>query len=57
MAKDKSDIEALLLKDSALGKCGEVVTLSDVEAKLYEAHGFIDTNKDAVKHAKNAQPK
>jgi hypothetical protein len=53
MAKDKSDIESLLLKDSALGKCGEVVTLSEDEAKLYEAHGFIDTNKDAVKHAKS----
>lgn len=52
MAKDKQEIEALLLRDSALGKCGDVVSLSKQDAEVYELNGFIDTHKDAVKHAK-----
>jgi len=46
------NIECVLLRDSALGKAGYVVTLSFEDAKVYEENGFIDTHEDAVKHAK-----
>jgi hypothetical protein len=52
MAKDKQEFEAVLLRDAAIGKCGDVVSLSKEDAKVYEENGFIDTHKDAVKNAK-----
>jgi len=52
MAKETLKIEAVLLRDSALGKVGDVVTLTVEDAKVYADNGFIDTHKDAVKHAK-----
>jgi hypothetical protein len=54
MAKDKQEIEAVLLRDAPIGKCGDVVSLSKQDAEVYELNGFIDTHKDAVKHAKGA---
>lgn len=52
MAKEEKKVEAVLLRDSALGVVGQVVLLSAEDAKVYEENGFIDTHKDAVKHAK-----
>ena len=53
LAKEKSiKVEVVLLRDSNLGVCGEVVNISSLDVAVYKAHGFIDDNALAIKHAK-----
>lgn len=45
-------VRALVLSDCVYGKCGEVKSFEEVEAKAIEAAGYIDTHPNAVKSVK-----
>jgi len=47
-----SKFEAFCLRDSGFGKAGQVVTLSESDAKAGEQHGMLDLNKAAIAAAK-----
>ncbi|MDP3088859.1 MAG: hypothetical protein Q8M99_11820 [Methylotenera sp.] len=54
MAKDKESlIEVALLRDSALGECGSVVSILKTEVEAYKLHGMVDDNAEAVSYAKS----
>lgn len=52
MAKEEKKIEALVLSDCFLGKCGEVVTVAAELVQSAVDYGMIDTNPAAIKAAK-----
>lgn len=47
-APKPAQIAALVLRDCALGKCRDVVLLSESDAAAGAAQGMVDTNPDAV---------
>ncbi len=47
--KEPETVQAFVLCDCAFGKAGEVVTLSQADAKTGEAHGCLDLHPDAIK--------
>lgn len=57
-AKEKSgSVEAVLLRDSNLGKAGDIVKVSKLDVDTYKTHGFLDDHASAIKHAKSEKSK
>jgi len=58
MATKKQDnglVQAVCLRDSSFGLAGEVVELSEQDAKTGQEQGALDTHKDAVAYAKSSK--
>lgn len=53
--KNKNDglVEAVCLRDSSFGMAGEVIELSEQDAKTGQEQGALDTHKDAIAYAKS----
>ncbi len=56
MKTELNTIEAFVLRDCGFGPAGEVVTLPMHDAEIGAAHGMLDLNQAAVKHAKGEKP-
>lgn len=50
-------IEVVLLRDSALGQGGTVVTIPQSDVEAYKLHGIVDDHPDAVAYVKSQEVK
>ena len=50
--KEAGTVDVVLLRDSNLGVCGDVVKVSKLDVDTYKSHGMVDDHASAIKHAK-----